>query len=53
MGERMGLDFTNPVERREDCDLCLCLGCDGVGGVRWSGWVASAKVWGVKSRLFV
>ena len=29
----MGLDFTNPVGTAGVLDVCLCLGCDDVGGV--------------------
>ena len=29
----LGLGFTNPVETRGWFDVCLCLGCCGVGGV--------------------
>ena len=34
-----GLDFTNPVETVGVLDVCLCLGCGGVGGVsgKWVG----------------
>ena len=38
MDERMrglGLGFTNPVRTRGVCDVCLCLGCGGVGGREW------------------
>ena len=26
-------------------DMCLCLGCGGVGGVEEIGWVALTMVW--------
>ena len=29
---RLGLGFTDPVERGGVSDVCLCLGCVGVGG---------------------
>ena len=29
----LGLGFTNPVETEGVLDVCLCLGCGGVGGV--------------------
>ena len=28
----LSLGFTNPVETRGVLEVCLCLGCDGVGG---------------------
>ena len=28
----LGLGFTNPVETGGVLDVCLCLGCGGVGG---------------------
>ena len=35
----MGLGSTNPVRTEEVLDVCLCFGCDGVGGVggEWVG----------------
>ena len=41
-GERMrglGLGFTNPVGTEGVLDVCLCLGCGGMGGVvgEWVG----------------
>ena len=29
----LGLNFTNPVGPGGVLDVCLCFGCDGVGGV--------------------
>ena len=29
----LGLGFTNPVGTGGVLDMCLCFGCDGVGGV--------------------
>ena len=29
----LGLGFTNPVGTGEVLDVCLCLGCGGVGGL--------------------
>ena len=40
MGEWMrvlGLGFTNPVGTGGVLDVCLYLGCGGVGGVEWVG----------------
>ena len=39
-GERIwfGLGFTNPVGACGVWDVCLCLGCGGVGCVGGSGW---------------
>ena len=34
----LGLGFTNHVGTGEVLDVCLCLGCSGVGGVSWE-WV--------------
>ena len=34
-GLRLG--FTNPVGTGEMFDVCLCMGCDGVGGGEWVG----------------
>ena len=31
----LGLGFTNPVGTRGVLDVCLCLGCGGVGDVGW------------------
>ena len=50
MGERIGLCFTNPVGTGGLWDVCLCLGCGGVGGVAvWlgpgSGRVEWCYVW--------
>ena len=41
----LGLWFTNPVGTRGVWDVCLCLGCGGVGGVgrEWVG--AWSRVW--------
>ena len=36
MDKRLGLDCTNPVGAGEVLDVCLCLGCGGVGG-KWVG----------------
>ena len=35
----LGLGFTNPVGTGGVLDVCLCFGCDGVGGVcgEWVG----------------
>ena len=35
----LGLGFTNPVGTGGVLDVCLCLGCSGVGGVcgEWVG----------------
>ena len=35
----LGFGFTNPVETGGVLDVCLCLGCRGVGGVgrEWVG----------------
>ena len=35
-GLGLGLGFTNPVRTGRVFDLCLCLGCGGVGG-EWVG----------------
>ena len=40
----LGLGFTNPVERGEVLDVCLCLDCGGVG-VQWVGGGVCARVW--------
>ena len=37
VGERIGLGFTNPGVTGENWDMCLCFGCDRVGGFRGSG----------------
>ena len=39
----LGLGFTNPVRTGGVLDVCLCLGCGGVGG-EWVG-VAWTRVW--------
>ena len=39
-GLRLG--FTNPVGTGEVLDVCLCFGCDGVGGEWAGGWT---RVW--------
>ena len=31
----LGLGFTNPVGTGGVLDVCLCLGCGGVGGYGW------------------
>ena len=39
MNERIVMDFTNPDGTRRVLDVCLSLGCGGVGGVdvEWVG----------------
>ena len=40
----LGLGFTNPVGIDRVLDVCLCLGCGGVGG-EWVGdWTRSGGV---------
>ena len=34
--KRFGLGFNNPVRTGEMLEVCLCLGCGGVGG-EWTG----------------
>ena len=43
----LGLSFTNPVGTVGVLDVCLCLGCSGVGGVgaEWVGLGVWTKVW--------
>ena len=41
----LGLYFTNPVGTEGVLDLCLCLGCGGVGGV------CGKRVWGLDHGL--
>ena len=36
----LGFGFTNPVGTRGVWDMCLSLGCGGVGGVGGSVWVS-------------
>ena len=36
-GWRIGFGFTNPVRTSGVLDMCLCLGCGGVGDVGGSG----------------
>ena len=39
------LGFTNPVGRKGVLDVCLCLGCGGVGGTSGE-WVGTwTRVW--------
>ena len=41
----LGLWFTNPVETGRVWDMCLCLGCSGVGAVGGVGvWLGSGRV---------
>ena len=40
----LGLGFTNPVGASGVLDVCLCFGCDGVGGVG-SGEGVWIRVW--------
>ena len=45
MNQRIGLGLSNPVGTGGVFDVCLCLGCGGLGGVcvEWVGvWT---KVW--------
>ena len=41
---RLGLGFTNPMGTRGVLDMCLYLGCDGVGG-EWVWYGAWTRVW--------
>ena len=34
----LNLGFTNPVGTRGVWDVCMCLGCGGVGGV-WGAYI--------------
>ena len=42
-GEMIGISFSNPVGTWRVWDVCLCLGCGGVGG----GWRVSGLVHGI------
>ena len=42
----LGVGFTNPVGTEGVWDMCLNLGCSGVGGVGVSGLVHCVGSWG-------
>ena len=43
----LGLGFTNPGERGEMWDMCLCLGCGGVSGAGGMGVMSQGlEGWG-------
>ena len=43
MDKRLCLGFTNTVGIRGVLDMCLCLGCGGVGGEWVGAWTRVSK----------
>ena len=47
----LGLGFTNPLGTGRECNMCLCLGCGGVG--EWVGGCCGIMCVCCDSGLFV